>query len=109
MPISNGSNVEVVTSVQRRRRWILEEKIGWLHHCRLVLKNYPIKGHLHSQLLVAPNLSLQRARRIVAGLVAPLESRYSPTPCQTLLANSNNSPAAIHLSEGKLPGKVARL
>ena len=36
MPISNGSNVEVVTSVQRRRRWILEEKIGWLHHCRRV-------------------------------------------------------------------------
>jgi hypothetical protein len=23
MPISNGSNVEVVTSVQRRRRWTL--------------------------------------------------------------------------------------
>jgi hypothetical protein len=32
MPISNGSNVEVVTSVQRRRRWTLEEKIGWV--CR---------------------------------------------------------------------------
>jgi transposase len=30
MPISNGSNVEVVTSVQRRRRWTLEEKIGWV-------------------------------------------------------------------------------
>ena len=30
MPISNGSNVEVVTSVQRRRRWMLEEKIGWV-------------------------------------------------------------------------------
>jgi len=29
MPISNGSNVEVVTSVQRRRRWTLE-KIGWV-------------------------------------------------------------------------------
>jgi len=30
MPISNGSNVEVVTSVQRRRRRTLEEKIGWV-------------------------------------------------------------------------------
>jgi hypothetical protein len=28
MPISNGNNVEVVTSVQRFRRWTLEEKIG---------------------------------------------------------------------------------
>ena len=109
MPISNGSNVEVVTSVQRRRRKILEEKIGWLHHCRLILKHYPIKGHLHSQLLVASNLSFRRARRILAGLVASLDSRYPPTFCQTLLANSNNSPASVHFSEGKLPGKVARL
>jgi transposase-like protein len=30
MPISNRSNVEFVTSVQRRRRWTLEEKIGWV-------------------------------------------------------------------------------
>jgi hypothetical protein len=86
MPISNGSNVEVVTSVQRRRRWILEEKIGWLHHCRLILKHYPIKGHLHSQLLVASNLSFRRARRILAGLVASLDSRYPPTFCQDLVS-----------------------
>jgi hypothetical protein len=86
MPISNGSNVEVVTSVQRRRRWILEEKIGWLHHCRLVLKNYPIKGHLHSQLLVAPNLSLRRAGRIVAGLVARLDLKSVSTFCQDLVS-----------------------
>ena len=30
MPISNGSNVEVVTSVQRRRRWTWDEKTGWV-------------------------------------------------------------------------------
>ena len=36
MPISNGSNVEVVTSVQRRRRWTLEEKIGWVRRAMSV-------------------------------------------------------------------------
>ena len=30
MPRCNESNVEVVTSVQRHRRWTLEEKIGWV-------------------------------------------------------------------------------
>jgi len=28
---SNASNLEVVTSVQRRRRWAVEEKISWVH------------------------------------------------------------------------------
>ena len=86
MPISNGSNVEVVTSVQRRRRWILEEKIGWLHHCRLILKHHPIERHPHSQSLVATNLSLQRARRIVAGLVARLDLKSVVTFCQDLVS-----------------------
>jgi transposase len=28
--MSNASNLEVITSVQRRRRWAVEEKIGWV-------------------------------------------------------------------------------
>jgi transposase len=28
--MSNGSNLEVITSVQRRRRWAVEEKISWV-------------------------------------------------------------------------------
>ena len=28
--ISNASNLEVITSVQRRRRWAVEEKISWV-------------------------------------------------------------------------------
>ena len=30
MSTPNVSNVNVVTSIQRRRRWTLEEKIGWV-------------------------------------------------------------------------------
>lgn len=30
MPMFSGSNVEMVTSVQRRRRWTLGERIGWV-------------------------------------------------------------------------------
>ena len=28
--MSNASNLEVITSVQRRRRWAVEEKISWV-------------------------------------------------------------------------------
>jgi transposase len=28
--MSNASNLEVITSVQRRRRWAVEEKISWI-------------------------------------------------------------------------------
>jgi transposase len=88
MLISNGSSVEVVTSVQRRRRSTFEEKIGWM-------RRRAIEPEMTASLAaraagVASSQVFQRKRLFLEGALSavganePVDvaSRLQEAPCQ---------------------------
>jgi len=68
MPISKRSSV-VVTSVQRRRRWTLEERIGWV---RRALKPGMMVSLAAREAGVAPSRVFQWKRLYLEGALSAL-------------------------------------